>query len=841
MIRMQRSERADGFVLLGVFSVNLSLLVLELSLTRIFSVTLFYHFAFIAISLALLGIAAAGAVVYALAGFFPREAVRQRLALAAMLYAIATIVALVLYLAFPVAPNVTAHDLLRLVQACAVLTLPFLFGGLCIALALTHFTGDAGRVYCADLAGAGMGALLTVPALSLFGGPNTVFLTSALATLGALSFAISTFRQRGRWSLLMSAPAVLLLLLLGGMAFNLQTAAITIKHTKGRPVPHYLYERWNSFSRVTVVGDETATRGELGRATWGLSDRFSGDAPPVLEMAIDDLAGTPIVHWNGNPASVEFLRWDVTSLVYHIQPYGDALIIGPGGGRDVLAALIMGKERVTAVEINPAVVAAVRERFDAFAGGLYRDPRVRVEIDDARSYLERSRSRYDTIQASMIDTWAATMAGAYVMTEQHLYTREAFVAYYRRLTDNGIFTASRWYQPAYPAEALRLASLAVAGWKEAGVADPAGHIMLVGKEQRDGGSGIVTLLLKRSPFTPAEVEQARRVARDMGFQVLYDPLVPNGNDFERVIRGPDAEAFIATYPLDISPPGDDRPFFFNMLRPTDFLGAAGGQNDANLRAVSLLVGLLLTMSLLAAVFVFAPLVFVRARRALPEKISQDAAPVARLAYFLLYFSCLGLGFMLIEIPMMQRFILFLGAPVYALAVVLFSILIFSGLGSLLTHRVPDTLLPVGIVRAVAGISLLALAYVLGLPLLFTAFLGMPIGFRIGIAVLLLAPLGFLMGMPFPQGIRLAGLQAPGLVPWLWAVNGATSVLASILAIAVAMQAGYSRALLLGVTVYAIALLVTLLYQRWRAPVTSVSLEPVSAGRRESGSAMTGPD
>jgi hypothetical protein len=322
------------------------------------------------------------------------------------------------------------------------------------------------------------------------------------------------------------------------------------------------------------------------------------------------------------------------------------------------------------------------------------------------------------------------------------------------------------------------------------------------------------------------------VARNLQFDVLYDPLRPTGTEFDAVVRGPDAEAFITGYGLDISATADDRPFFFNMLRPTDFLGAAGGQNDANLRAVSVLVGLLVAMGLLAVLFVFTPLIWASKRQAQAAAANRPRTGGGTLLYFLLYFSCLGLGFLLIEIPMMQRFILFLGAPVYALAVVLFAILVFSGLGAYLTHSVTEDRLPGRIMLAAAGICILSTTYVFGLPSLFQALLGLPISVRIAVSVVLLAPLGLVMGMPFPLGIRLAGTRAPSLVPWLWSVNGATSVVASILAIAVAMQAGYSRALLVGVAVYTIAVIATAVFERYRADEPTTVAEPTRAVGRE---------
>ncbi len=535
-------------------------------------------------------------------------------------------------------------------------------------------------------------------------------------------------------------------------------------------------------------------------------------------MLIDAVAGTPIQEFAGDPYWVSFLRYDLTSFVYHLIEAPETLVIGPGGGRDVLAALVAGAPHVTAVEINPAVVAAVRGPFADFAGHLYDRPDVTVVVEDARGYIARSPHRYDVIQAALIDTWAAGASGAFALSENSLYTAEAFRTYYEHLTERGILTVSRWYLPGRPAETLRLVSTGMAGWARAGVADPRQHVAVVAHFVTSNPTeGLATVLFKRTPFTPDEVRAVQDRARELGFTVLYAPGLPATEEVGAFLTADDQVAWVTRYPLDITPATDDRPFFFNLVRFGDLLLLTlqpGVVYQISMESAWILLAVLGITATGGLLFVLLPLWWGVRRQGL-------AVPSARM---LIYFGALGVGFMLVEIPTIQRLTVYLGRPVYSLAVGLFALLLFSGLGSLWVgrhRRQPRTGQPAGAetvpgphapsrgqsLRLLLLVVLIALNALAG-PLVLERTTGWPLAARLAVAVATLAPLAFLMGMPFPMGIREAGARRPGVIPWLWGINGVMSVMGSALSIALAIHLGVRATLLTAAGCYALAGMVT---------------------------------
>jgi len=784
--------------LLGVFLTSLSSLTLEIVLTRVFSVTMWYHFAFLAISLALMGSAMAGVVLY----FFPRltrpEVARRWIDWAALGLAVSVPLVFLIYLQIPfqVRLNRVAfppQQVLWLALIYLDLTVPFFLSGLVLSLALSAWSEQAGAVYGADLTGASVGCLASIVLLEALGGAGAVLGVGVVAALAGLAFAWGLGR---RW--LWATLAVLLLI--GLVWGNARFGWVTISVNKaGGEEPPRVYEKWNAHSRVTVY--------EISQYPffWAVDGHRweevinEGRWLPHALLLIDAIAGTPIQEFHGDLGQVAFLRYDLTSFVYHLVDRPRTLVIGPGGGRDVLAALASGAPHVTAVEVNPAVVAAVRGPFADFAGHLYDRPDVTVVVSDARGYIARSPERYDVIQAALIDTWAAGGSGAFALSENSLYTVEAFRTYYEHLTERGILTVSRWYLAGHPAETLRLVSTGMAGWTRAGVADPRLHIAVVAQPQPGGSTeGLATVLFKRTPFTAEEVTGLREQAEMLGFRVLYAPGLPPQEEVGAFIASDDPAAFIAAYPLDISPATDDRPFFFNLVRFGDLLDpdlSASGVYRTSMEAVLVLLAVLGISGWMGGLFVLFPLWLGARRRGL-------ARPSGRL---LLYFGALGVAFMLVEVPTVQRLTVYLGRPVYSLAVVLFSLLLFGGLGSLwsgrraraggLTHWVRwlfPLLVAVGLLQALGGAWLL------------DRTVGWPLSARLLVTMVVLAPMAFLMGMPFPTGMRWAGTHRPGVVPWLWGINGVMSVLGSALAIALAIHIGLRFTLLVAGLLYGLA-------------------------------------
>jgi hypothetical protein len=439
----------------------------------------------------------------------------------------------------------------------------------------------------------------------------------------------------------------------------------------------------------------------------------------------------------------------------------------------------------------------MRGPFAEFAGHIYERPDVTIAVDDARGYITRSPERYDVIQASLIDTWAAGGSGAFALSENSLYTVEAFQTYYDHLTERGILTISRWYLTERPAETMRLVSTGMAGWRAAGVADPRQHVVVVARPNARGQiEGMATALFKRTPFTQDEIASLKQQAEELGFAVLYAPGLPVQEEVGRFILADDHDAVVAAYPVDISPATDDRPFFFNLVRFGDLFApslSASGVYRVSMEALLILTIVLVVTTGMGVLFILLPLWLGTRKRDL-------ARPPLRL---LAYFGLLGAGYMLVEMPLIQRLAIYLGRPVYSLAVALFSLLLFSGLGSLWSGRSvhePAQRLRYLFPLLLASVALHAL---MGGRLLH-ATIGWALPARLAVTVALIAPLGFLMGMPFPLGMRWAGTRYAGSVPWLWGVNGVMSVLGSALSTTVAIHAGLTVTLLVSGAVYGLA-------------------------------------
>ncbi len=757
---------------------------------------MWYHFAFMSISLALLGGAVAGVFVYLFAHRLPAERVQKHLGWSTLLFSVTIAVCFVLFLQIPfhvnlLRPPLRPQAVLRLAVIYLDLAVPFFLGGVGITLALSRWNEKVGRVYFSDLLGAGIGCLLSVLALNQLGGPGAILGAALIAGLSALLFGSG----RQRW---LSAGWLVLLLTL--LAFRNQASFLHIVSTKAGDIDQErIFERWNSFSRVTV--HEHWTPYPFG---WGMSLIHQEPDPGHRLLLIDSSAGTPIQRFNGDLNTIQFLRDDVTSFAYYLLDQLNVLVIGPGGGRDVLTALVFGSGQVTGVELNPAIIEAVRNDFGEYSGRVYDQPGVQVVVDDARRFIAGSSDRYDLIQASVIDTWAATTAGAFALSENGLYTREAFQSYYQHLKPAGILSVSRWYLQDQPAETLRLILLGMEAWEREGVAQPAEHVMVVvNPENWLAPEAMATALFKRSPFTREQVERAQQEAERLGFVLLYAPGLPaEDNPAAAAVLAPDRRAYINAYPLDISPPTDDRPFFFSLARLGHLLNRDWYTSVVyrkSVEALNVLTSLLGIATVAAGLFVLGPLGVARRRQ-------REAAGRSR---WLAYFAMLGLGFMLVEIPVVQRMTLYLGHPTYALAVVLFSLLIFSGVGSLTTQQVA----PIAAVRVLSQripvLMLLILLQAFAGPLLLKGTQTWPLALRIGTTVGMLAPLGFLMGMPFPLGWKWVSQNGAAATPWLWGINGALSVVGSVLAALASIQLGFRATMLLGLVAYGLAWAVTL--------------------------------
>jgi len=779
----------------GLFLLSTATLMYELILTRIFSVLMWYHFASMAISLALFGLGTAALVVTLLPQRFPEDRLEPLAACFALLFALATAAFFGLFVLFRLQPQwafkilsffhqpfyqpfqqgfydraIPAELLLGLAVLYLLTALPFFFSGLAVSLILSRRLDHISRLYFWDLLGAGVGCLLIIAVLKLVGGITGILAVAAVGLLAALAFAPERRRP---------LTIILLLVLLIAGAGNLLQGYADLHFVRGRYEPNLLWSAWNSYSRVAAYPAQSQ---EMEHA-WGLSRTYRGPIPEQIGMVVDDTGYTTMYRWEGEK-TLEFFRSNLLALPYLLKPSADTLVIGPGGGRDVLAALAMGADRITAVELNNLIVRGVDDIFGSFTGELYQQPGVYLEVDEGRSFIRRSPEKYDVIQASAVFGRMAPAAGAFTLSENNLYTVEAFADYWDHLAPDGILTISRFI---FERETLRLVSLGLELLQREGVADPAAHLAVI-KER-----GLASFMLKRSPFTSAELKELRRESRAKEYEIVFLPDARGGDGpFARLIASGGSVEFYRDFPFDIRPTSDDRPFFYYMYKPADFLRLLTFPAKSNFedRAVLTIRNLLVVVAALVALFILLPLAL-RRRTELRQPGSGRR---------ILYFACLGLGFMLIEIGLLRRFILFLGPPIYALAVILFSLLIFSGIGSLLSGRLGTGRQRRALIGVLLALVLLSNFYVFALPKLLTTWIAAPILGRALLAGALLIPLGLLIGMPLPLGMRLLH-QDSETAAWSWGINSAASVLGAILATVMAMNLGFNLTLLAGELVY----------------------------------------
>ncbi len=784
--------------LVAVAAVAAALLMTELALTRIFSVVMYYHFAFLAISIALFGLSASGVYAFLRRDHLDKVPTGNLLASRTLVFAACTIGALAGLVRLRVGLNYSAQNLVLMLVIYLLAAVPFFTGGLVITLAISRYSSRINSVYAADLIGAALGCLVLIPLLNTIGAPGVVLGAAALAVVAAWLFAPEDARGRT-----LAIGGALLAIPLVGQASGLAT--FDVVDTKGHQGDRILFSKWNSFSRIGVY--------ERPHGDWSLSPAYKGPLPETRFMDIDSAASTPILKLSPDLSDAQYLRYELTALAYHLK--GDreaengeqgtgngspgvgfsALVIGPGGGRDLATALVFGATHVDGVEINPIIADDVmRGRFLEFSGGIYTRPNVSVVVDDGRSFVRRSDRKYDVIQASLVDTWAATAAGAYTLTENTLYTVEAFNDYLDHLTDDGVLTITRWVF-----DGLRLVSLAQAAMESRG-SDAQSRLAIVQQNR------VATFLLKKSPFTPDEIATLQRVSADMGFRVLYAPGVnpaddgteevvdgtPPG-DYAKLITASDRQRFYDDYPQDIRPTTDNRPFFFHTTKLEHQFQVAFGRSMLFGNGLSALLTLMGISGGLVILFVVLPLALSGGARA------PGWFP------WLVYFGALGAGFMLIEVAVLQRFVLLLGHPVYSLTVTLFSLLLGTGIGAAWSRRLEGPGLARATGIAIVGIALTAVAFVVAVGPIISWAVPFSREVRLAVALVVLVPVGMLLGIPMPAGIRLLSARAPQMVTWAWGMNGALSVVGATLAIFIAMNWGFQITLLAAAATYLLGL------------------------------------
>lgn len=751
----------------GLFFLTFATLLLELLDARLLSVLTWYHLSFFAISLAMLGMAGGAVFVFVHPERFTADRAPESLARTTLLLACAIPLSHVLNLCIPFLTlnDFSSMEVVAAAASTVVLAVPFVLSGVAVTTALTRCGGSIGILYALDLAGAATACVIVVPLLDRSNVSSAVAVSGAAAAVAALCF----FRAAGRPGAFKSGVLAAVVIAVG-ILNTTSIELLRVVYPKNRQLwlagSGNARTRWNSHSYVIVQPptDEPAF-------LWGPGEGAERLRARIAWLAIDGEAGTPITQWNGDVGALDWVSYDVTSLPYRLRR-GDVAVIGPGGGRDLLAAIWGRNRSIVGVDVNGIMIDLLQNSHRDFANIANR-PEVSLVHDDGRAYLTRAQQTFDVIQMSLVDTWAATGAGAFTLSENGLYTREAWRQFLDHLSPGGVLSVSRWFDPRNVSEASRLLSLGIASLIDRGVPRPVDQLLLVVRGR------VATLLVSNAPWTNEDRATISRVAAERGFDVAVSPWEEARqvrlNRIARSTTHDELARAIADPYFDYSAPTDRRPYYFNMLKPRAVFGGReiprGGALEGNLRATGTLLTLFGVATALVVAVVGWPLV----------RFGRPPMPAGRFAVTMWYFAAIGFAYMLVQIALLQRLSVYLGHPTYTLAIVLFSMLLFTGLGALLSERLSIErfrLVPPAIAAILALVAV-------GLAAATSATVSAGLVPRTLIVLAVVAPLSVLLGTCFPVGVRLIA-HSQGVVPWAWGVNGAFGVLASIAAVIVSI-------------------------------------------------------
>jgi spermidine synthase len=810
------------FYFLSVALLAGSIIAYEITLVRLFSIAQWHHFAHMIISLALLGFGASGTAIsltqrWLMGNQWKSDEVARRFhntyTTCGLLYSIGVVGCFVLHQYVPFNPLMLVwqpSQVLSIFVLYLILSLPFFFGAACIGLALLRFAGNVNRLYFFDLFGSGIGALGIIVTMYLIPPAQNLTLISAVGFCAVLIANWESWKTR-QWRRIVPITG-LAAAFIGYLLFNPISIKISpykgLSSTLNFPDAQILNERHSPFGLLHVV------RSGLIRAVPGLSLNAQQPVQPQLGIFTDADGMTAITDFRGDLSKLGYLGDTTSAVAYHLIELPHVLVLGAGGGGDVLNALYHGAVSVDAVELNPQVLELVAKEHKDFAGHIYGPDSpypVQVHVAEARGFVRATTKRYDLIQIALLDSVSASAAGTHALSESYLYTVEAFTDLYQHLTPGGIISITRWLKTP-PRDMIRLFATAVEALEQSDGAVPAQQLAMI-RGWRTG-----TLLIKKGTFDTADRAAIQNFCRERSFDLAYYPQMPEveANRYNQLaepiffraaqaILSNDRKQFYEGYPFNIRPTTDNRPYFFQFLRFDSLVQMVRTVGRSAIPFIEwgylLLIATLIQAVLAGVVLILIPLFFLK---------REDTSSITHNSRFtnwqvFVYFLSLGVGFMFIEMSFIQKFLLLLANPTYAVAVVLCAFLLFAGLGSLfsLKLRAIGKLRQPPIAVAIGMLSVIALVYLQLLPPIFHRFLASSDVLKIAVSIGLIAPLAFFMGMPFPLGIDRLQRHHPHLIAWAWGINGYASVVSAILATCLAIAFGFNIVILLAVGIYLI--------------------------------------
>ncbi len=787
-----RQERVPLSLYVALGLTTFGVLLLQITLTRIFSFTIWYHFAYLTISVALLGFGGAGAVLAAFPALLERGG-RRVLATSVLAASLTVFLALYVFADVRLDPmQVLANrtQIGTLFLYYVAVALPFFLAGISVSGTLTLASRAVSRLYFADLLGGALACSLAVAAIWVVGTPLATLLSSLAFAAAAVFFAVG----EGRTVLV---PAAL------GLGLVTVASVPVANSLDFKPAPskflalflarsdsEHLVKKWTPINRVDFV---KLTDPEGSYARVGLGRGYAGPKPQFGMVSYDGDSCAVMYRWNGSPDEISMFRHHILRSPYVLLEKPRVLLIGVGGGADVLTAVANGADSVIGVELNPITVEIGKGLLSKWNGNVFNLPNVKVVAAEGRNYLRSRYEKYDLIMINGVDTLSALTTGAYVLSESYLYTADAVREYLAHLKPGGIFSMSMGdlrHATELPRHSLRLASVVRKALHDRGVASPGQHVFVLAS--RDFFA-LTQTLVKNEPFSPEEVAKIESFAKEQGFDIWHRPdrRLPTGHSTLLLGNEQERAAYMDSVYLSLKPATDESPFFFNFYKWSSLGERASFDPRRSYATGQVVLLIMLAQSVLfSALLILMPL----------AKLRSGLRAVPRKSGLLFYFVALGLGFILLEIGFIQRFTLFLGYPTYALSVVLFSLLVFTGMGSYRTEHTVDRMGQIE--RLLFVLACLAVGYLFVLPKVFEFFLGFGLAVRILVAVALLAPLGLIMGAFFPNGIRIVREINPGLVPWGWGANGCASVIGTVLAVIIGITWSFQVVTVLAVLIYA---------------------------------------